>query len=92
MLSRSRESFAAIYSRSEGVRFIPAEQILAIEPEQVYELSSRSLYGFFKSHIKCEVGDRKLNAPTIDALDGLEIGETADGIEDAHIIAMKVSK
>lgn len=71
MLKRSHESFGVIYSRDKGIRFIPAATILEITPDQLFDVGSRSLFGFFKSHVKCQIGDRRLNLPSIDVLDAM---------------------
>lgn len=92
MLSRTHESFAIIYSRSEGVRIIPAQLILEIDPDQIYEVGYRSMFGFFKSHIKCEIGDRRLDSPKIETLDRL-INSSApyapDHPDAEHILSIK---
>jgi hypothetical protein len=92
MLGRSYESFAVIYSREEGVRFIPAQEILEIDADQVYNLGSRSLFGFFKGHVNCEIGDRRLNAPTIETLERLTGEPEAEQPPDVHTLSMKVSR
>lgn len=71
MLERSPVSFGVIYSREAGVIFIPAQTILEIGRDQLFDAGSRSLYGFFKSHVKCEIGDRRLSNPSIEVLDRL---------------------
>lgn len=93
MLKRTHDAFAVIYSRAEGVHFIPAATILEIERDQVFQVGSRSLFGFFKAHVKCEVGDRRLAYPTIEVLDGLA-GTPAEAVldvPDARVLAMKVT-
>ena len=71
MLKRTHESFAVIYSREKGIRFIPATTILEIDANQLFDVGSRSLFGFFKSHVKCQIGDRRLNQPNIDVLESM---------------------
>jgi hypothetical protein len=73
MLDRSDQSFAMIFSRWKGVRFIPAQEIRSIDRYQVYEVGSRSLYGFFLSHVECQIGDGALDSPTIDTLEQLAL-------------------
>lgn len=93
MLQRSHESFAVIYSRDKGVRFIPAATILEIVPDQLFEVGSRSLFGFFKSHVKCQIGDRRLSVPSIDVLDRIMSAPSVAAAEfDADsILSMKVT-
>ena len=91
MLKRTDDAYAVIYSRTDGVRFIPAQQILEIDRDQVYELGSRSLHGSFKGHVKCEIGDRKLNNPTIETLDRL-VDHSDQPYKDLHFLTMKVSR
>jgi hypothetical protein len=91
MLKRTHEAFGVVYSRDDGVRFIPAATILEIQRDQLFEVGFRSIYGFFKSHVKCEIGDRRLNAPNIDVLDAL--AKTASSLPEEFgvntIIGMK---
>jgi hypothetical protein len=47
LLERWHDSFAVISSREEGVRFIPAQEILEIKADQVHDLGSR-MFGFFR--------------------------------------------
>lgn len=92
MLSRTDESFAVIYSRTQGVRFIPATVILEINSSQVYDVGSRSLFGFFKGHVKCEIGDRSLNSPAIETLDRIaKHREALADFADERVLAMKVT-
>ncbi len=88
MRNRTCHAFGVIYSRQRGVLFIPADTILEIGRDQLFEVGFRSLFGFFKGHVKCEIGDRKLNAPTIEMLDGLI---SSDEFEVGSIYAMKVT-
>lgn len=78
MLSRSPVSFGVIYSREAGVIFVPAQTILEIGRDQLFDAGSRSLFGFFKSHVKCEIGDRQLSSPSIEVLDKLSQTERPD--------------
>jgi hypothetical protein len=91
MLDRTDESFAAIYSRRKGVRFIPAQEIVEIDADEVYDLGSQSLYGFFKGHVKCEIGDRRLHSPTIEVLDALAKLPESERGDDARLMTMKAS-
>lgn len=93
MLKRSHESFGVIYSRDKGIRFIPATTILEIAPDQLFEVGSRSLFGFFKSHVKCQIGDRRLNLPSIDVLDAMTRADSKLPLEFGvdSILSMKVT-
>jgi hypothetical protein len=92
MLSRTDEAFAVIYSRTHGVRFIPASVILKINQSQVYEVGSRSLFGFFKGYVKCEIGDRALDSPTIETLERIaKQREVPADFSDERVLAMKVT-
>jgi hypothetical protein len=71
MRQRTDHAFAMIFSREKGVRFIPAQEILSIDKTQVYSVGSRSIFGFFEDHVKCQVGDQGLDSPTIETLDEL---------------------
>ena len=89
MLQRTNEAFGMIFSRKKGVRFIPAQTLVAIRSDQVFEAGSRTLHGFFRSHVKCEIGDRKLNQPTIEILDDMVQART---IKDGRILAIKATQ
>lgn len=93
MLSRTHESFGVIYSRTKGVRFVPANTILEIDRHQLFEAGSRSLFGFFKSHVKCQIGDRNLSTPSVAVLDRIARLSDPDlsdfGVE--AVLSMKVS-
>lgn len=93
MRARTCDAFAVIYSRKAGIRFIPAAAILEMDREAIFAMGNRSLFGFFKDHVKCEIGDRRLNYPTIETLDrivGIEALPTLD-VPDARVIALKVT-
>lgn len=94
MRRRTCEAFAVIYSRQKGVLFIPADTIMEIGRDQLFEVGSRSLFGFFKGHVKCEIGDRKLDAPTIEVLDRLIKSESIspDEFGAETVLAMKVTE
>ena len=93
MLDRTDEAFAVIYSRKRGVIFLPAETILEIDRDQLFEAGSRTLHGFFEDHVKCEIGDRKLYAPTIDVLDRLKDapGAALSDFATSTILSLKVT-
>lgn len=93
MRQRTCEAFGVIYSRQRGVLFIRADTILEVDRDQLFEVGSRTLFGFFKAHVKCEIGDRKLDAPTIEMLDGLADKAPAP-IDDSGaevVLSMKVT-
>jgi hypothetical protein len=71
MRERTEHAFAAVYSRRRGVIFIPAVTIGEIAPHQVFDVGSRSIFGFFRAHVKCEIGDRRLSSPTIETLESV---------------------
>jgi hypothetical protein len=91
MLGRTHEAFAVIYSRTEGVRFIPAATINEITRTHIFDAGSRSLFGFFRAHVKCEIGDRKLHSPTIEVLDHLarQPGRPLTEDDNRMVLAMK---
>lgn len=93
MLERTCDAFAVIYSRENGIRFIPASTILEISNNQIFDVGSRSLFGFFKAHVKCENGDRRLNSPTVEMLDALQprLDLADEDIGAPLALAMKVS-
>lgn len=92
MLGRTDEAFAVIYSRKRGVRFIPAATILEIHRTDVYEAGSRSLFGFFRGHVKCEIGARAINAPTVETLERLaKQRELPSDFVDQTVLSMQGS-
>ena len=59
----------------------------------IFAMGHRTLFGFFKDHVKCEIGDRRLNYPSIETLDrigGSEALPTLD-VPDTRVIALKVT-
>ena len=71
MLDRTCDAFAVIHSRERGILFIPSQTILEINRDQLFDVCSCSLFDFFKSHVKCEIGDRNLISPSVNVLDRL---------------------
>lgn len=88
MLQRTHEAFGVIYSRTDGVRIINADLITRLNRDQVYDVGSQSIFGFFRSHIKCEIGDYRLDSPKIATLERLA---EHPGFLDQRILALKVS-
>ena len=71
MLGRTPESFVFVYSISEGIRIVPASSVLGLESGNVFDLYDSSVSSFFESHIKCNIGDLRLNSTNIETLEAL---------------------
>lgn len=75
MLARTPDSFVWIYSKREGIRIFSANSVLGLGGGQisrnVFDLYNHSVSSFFESHIKCFIGDHRLNSPNIETLDAL---------------------
>jgi len=93
MVERTPDAFAVIYSREKDIRFIPAATILEIGRDQLFEVGHRSLFGFFKSHVKCEIGDRRLDAPGVEVLERLlrTRERLSDFMKAETVLSMKVT-
>lgn len=71
MLSLSPDSFLFVYSIT-GTIVVPAGAILSLtEPHNPHELYSRKLARFYEEHFECFIADRRIHAPTIEALESL---------------------
>ncbi|UYN95209.1 MAG: hypothetical protein KIT25_24900 [Enhydrobacter sp.] len=70
MLSSSPDSFVFLYSRS-GITIVPALAVLSTISRNPHDLYSRSLSRFYEEHFECFIGDRRLQAPTPEALETL---------------------
>lgn len=72
MLERTPDSFVFVYSRSEGIRIFPAVSVLGCMSKDIFfDLYHHSVQRFFEDHIKCFIGDQRLNSPKIRTLDAL---------------------
>lgn len=71
MLEVTPAAFVAIYSRSKGVRFVPAVEIVGSTTEDLFAHYSRGIGSFFELFVECFIGDRRLNAAHITVLDEL---------------------
>jgi hypothetical protein len=69
MLSLTPDSFVFLYSK-QGITVVPAISIVsAVEGVNPHSLYSRDIARFFEEHFECFIGDRRINAPNIDALE-----------------------
>ena len=73
MLDRTPDSFVWVYSKSKGIRIFSANSVLGLglTSRNVFDLYHHSVSSFFESHIKCFIGDHRLNSPNIETLDAL---------------------
>jgi hypothetical protein len=70
MLELASDSFVFLYA-SQGISVVPAISIAAAEPCNPHDLYSRSVSRFFEEHFESFIGDRRIAAPNIAALEGL---------------------
>lgn len=70
MLEISPGSYVFLYD-DEQVRVVPAISVTGSDSQPV-EHYSQSASHFFEEHLKCFVGDRRLNAPSIDIMKSLK--------------------
>ena len=71
MLGLSPDSFLFVYSMT-GTIVVPAASIVSLaERHNPHELYSRKLARFYEDHFECFIGDRRIHAPTIEALEAL---------------------
>ncbi len=71
MLERTRDSFVFVYSRKRGIRVVPAISVLGLKSRDVFGLYHHSVQNFFENHIKCLIGDPRLDSLDIGKLDAL---------------------
>lgn len=76
MLKVSPDSFIFIYSLG-GILVIPALSIVSVAPCNPHELYSRSLSRFYEEHFESFIGDRDINAPSIDVLEKARVAARA---------------
>jgi hypothetical protein len=70
MLDTTPDSFVFLYSKT-GIFVVPALAVLSTGRRNPHELYHRSLSRFFEEHFSCFIGDRRISAPTIEALQQL---------------------
>lgn len=83
MLDRTPSSYVLIYSRSAGIRVVPALAVVSFRGRDIFDLYSSGVQRFFEEHLKCFIGDERLHSPSIDVLDTLE------GLPVKHILNLK---
>jgi hypothetical protein len=71
MLDRSPASFVLIYSKRQGIRFVPAISVANLGRRDLFDFNSMTLEQFFQQHLACFIGDPRLNGPHISKLDEL---------------------
>jgi hypothetical protein len=71
MLRRTPDSFVFIYSAERGIRIFPANSVVGLTSNYIFDLYDRGVSGFFESHIECFIGDPRLNSTDIKTLDAL---------------------
>lgn len=72
MLRRTPDAYVFAYSKSRGIRIIPANSIVSLDgPADVFRLFNRGVASFFEIHIESYVGDPRLNSTDIKTLDAL---------------------
>jgi hypothetical protein len=68
MLSRSPASFVLVYSKRQGIRFIPAISVANLGRRDVFDFNSMALEQLFQLHLAYFIGDQQLSAPHIKTL------------------------
>jgi hypothetical protein len=86
MLSRSPTSFVLIYSKRQGIRFIPAISVANLGRRDLFDFNSMALEQFFQLHLACFIGDRRLSAPHISTLDDLAAIELLRDFPIEHVL------
>jgi hypothetical protein len=71
MLQRTSDSFVFIYSVERGLRIFPANSVVGLTSNDIFDLYDRGVSGFFENHIECFIGDPRLNSTDIKTLDAL---------------------
>lgn len=91
MLSRTPASFVLVYSKRQGIRFVPAISVANLGRRDLFDFNSMTLEQFFQLHLACFIGDRRLNAPHISALDDLLALEPLRDFAIGHVLHIMVS-
>jgi hypothetical protein len=86
MLSRSPTSFVLVYSKRQGIRFIPAISIVNLSRVDLFDCNSMPLEQFFQLHLACFIGDQRLSAPHISTLDDLAATELLRDFPIEHVL------
>lgn len=69
MLARTPASFVFVYARN-GIVVVPAISVLASTGrEDLHTLHPKKVQNFFREHFECYIGDRKIDQPSLRALD-----------------------
>lgn len=71
MIARTPDSFVFVYSLSEGIKVFPANAVLGSKSKDIFDLHNHGIWQFFMDHLKCFIGDPRLNSPYIQTLDAL---------------------
>ena len=86
MLSRSATSFVLIYSKRQGIRFIPAISVAKLGRRDLFDFNSMRLEQFFQLHLACFIGDQRLSAPHISTLDEIAAIEALRDFPIDHVL------
>ena len=71
MINYTCNSFVLVYSRERGIRMFHADEVLNLKSRNVFDLYDYGIQTFFKHHLKCLIGDHRLNSTDIKTLDTL---------------------
>jgi hypothetical protein len=91
MLSRSPASFVLVYSKRQGIRFIPAISVANLGRRDLFDFNSMALEQFFQLHLACFIGDQQLSAPHIKTLDQLLELEPLRDFPIKHVLYIMLS-
>ena len=71
MIRRTPDSFVFAYSKTEKIRVFSANSVLGLRSRNIFDLYHHGIQRFFEDHIKCFIGDPRLNSTNIEVLDAL---------------------
>jgi hypothetical protein len=86
MLSRSPASFVLVYSKRQGIRFIPAISVANLGRRDLFDFNSMAIEQFFQLHLACFIGDGRLSAPHISTLDDIAAIELLRDLPIDHFL------
>ena len=69
MVKRTPDSFVFVYSRKKGIRIFPAVSVLRSELRDIFDLYHYSVQTFFENHLKCFIGDLRLDSTDVRTLE-----------------------
>jgi hypothetical protein len=88
----THEAFVLVYSRLQGMRFIPSGGLRGLTRKDLLSLPSMPPRAFFERHFQCFIGDHRVNRPSVDALEAKHVHLDDFVGQPRNVLALSVSK